>query len=382
MKIRNYDFYFVLGPFPIKYPSGGIKIIYALARQLRRRNYQVAIHFLTDHFRAARKAFPDKIVREWPLHAELTKNILNNKLSFNFIVPIIRKAIGVDFKDDFEGIDLFFARSLPKNVLSTRYFATDYATAFFVEMRTPHAWKYFISLHDESDQAYLSNLSWLAAESYKLPLKLMVINSDMRSRYIQNSPLLFHVGIADFFRNGCVEELKRKRTSVLMPLRTGKMKGAIYGIEAAKLIHKNLSEVEIVAFGNYPKESVPDFIQYYYMPNDATILDLYRKATIFILPSLFEGFSLPPLEAMANGCAGVSSDCVGIREYMVDGVNGVLVPKGDPKSLYEGVSRLLKDETMLRTLMNNGRKTAEKYSYENMTEEFLSVIEKYEKTVI
>lgn len=382
MKNKGYDFYFFLGPIPIKYPSGGIKIIYALAKQLRKRDYQVAIHFLTDHFRAARKAFPDKIVREWPLAPEFVKNILNNKLSVNFIVPIIRKVIGVDFRDDFEGVDLFFTRSLPKNVFSKRYFATDYATAFFVEMKTPHARKYFISLHDESDQSYLSNLSWLAVESYKLPLKLMVINSDMASRNIQDSPLIFHVGIDDFFRDSCFEELECKRASVLMPLRTGKMKGALYGIEAARLINNNLSEVEIVAFGDYPKESVPDFIQYYYMPKDATVLDLYRKATIFILPSLLEGASLPSLEAMASGCAVVSFDLAGIRDYLTNGVNAVLVPRRDPKSLYESVSRLLNDETMLRTLIKNGRKTAEKYSYENMIEEFLSVIEKYEKTII
>jgi glycosyltransferase involved in cell wall biosynthesis len=64
------------------------------------------------------------------------------------------------------------------------------------------------------------------------------------------------------------------------------------------------------------------------MPGPAgNIVDWYRRATIFALPSRFEGFPNVLLEAMASGCACVASDChTGPAELIKTGVDGVLLP--------------------------------------------------------
>ena len=379
--MKKYDFYFVLPFISISYPTGGIKIIYELARRLRDRNYNVAIQFLTDPYRVPREFFKGKKINEFETKVYVAKNLLNNKFSFKFVVPALRRILGDEFNDNFTGIDVYFSRGFPKNIVSIRYIATGYADAFFVDKCVKDGRKYFLSLHDETNLNYLNNLSWLAEEAYKLPMKLIVINEDMLQRYCEKEPLIFHVGIDISFFKDREYISKSKNNIVLLQIRAGKMKGASYGIEAAKLIHENFGDVKILAFGNYPEDEVPEFIEYYFKPNDELLRRLFHRATIFVLPSLLEGMSLPILEAMACGCAVVSSDCIGIHVYMKNGVNGVIVPPADAHELFKAVKSLIQNPALVVRLRQNGEKTALRYSYENMTDEFVNCIEKFERTI-
>ena len=371
----EYDFYFVMAPISVAYPSGGIKIIYKLAKKLADRNYKVAIHFLTDPFRIPRTLFPDrKKIRNMGLLPYALKNSLNNNVSFRYIIPIARKLLGVEYSDDFANVDILFSKHTLDGLSSKRYIATDYVTAYFVAYEITTGSKYFISQHDEADPVYLGNLSWLAEESYKLPLKLVSINDDMLEKYAEKKPVLFHVGIDDYFFNSYSLIEKHGVISVLIPLRIGEMKGAVYGIDAAKLINQNIQGVKISAFGNYPKGEVPTFIDYHYLPPNDEVLELYRKATIFILPSILEGTSLPTLEAMASGCAVVSADCVGTRVYLKDEFNSIIVPVRDSNALFNAVQRLVADKDLMEKLQTNGIKVASQFTYDNMVREFLLAV--------
>ncbi len=272
------------------------------------------------------------------------------------------------------GLPALFKDGSINGLESIRFIAIDYVAAFYAANNSHfNGENFFISQHDESDPLYLGKLSWLAEEAYKLPLKLIVINDDMKSKFKDREPLIFHVGIADRFRDS--NRSIRKKFSVLMPLRTGEMKGAKYGIECAEKIHKSYLDIEIMAFGNYPKDSVPEFIEYHYLPNDNDILSLYRRSSVFVLPSLLEGMSLPPLEAMASGCAVVSSDCIGVRVYLINEHNGLLVPRADSEALFNAVRRLYENPDLMNKIIENGLTTANIYSYDNMVNGFISCVE-------
>lgn len=73
---------------------------------------------------------------------------------------------------------------------------------------------------------------------------------------------------------------------------------------------------------------------------------VYNKYSIFVLPSKYEGNPKALLEAMSCGCAVIGTDVQGIRNIIVDGVNGLLVPE-DSKSLKAAIIRL-RDEPLLR----------------------------------
>ena len=373
---KEYDFCFIMSPISLKYPTGGIKIIYRLAKKLAQKRYKVAILFLTDPFRIARTLFPGKKnIRNTDIVPYLIKNLLNNRFSFKYLVPVVRKLLGVNYTDDFSDIDIFFSGHISNGLTSKTYYATDYVTAFHVAYEIKSGKSYFVSLHDEADPVYLGHLSWLAKEAYRLPLKLVVINDAMMRLYAEKKPVLFHVGIEDYFFNFSLRKENQSGTRILIPLREGEMKGAVYGIEAAKLINENMGNVTISAYGNYRRDKVPLYIDYHYLPSNSDVLELYRKSTIFVLPSILEGMSLPPLEAMASGCVVVSADCVGVRVYLKDEFNSIIVPVGDSTALFTAVQRILTDKDLMEKLRKNGIKTASEFTYDNMVDEFLVAIQ-------
>ena len=93
---------------------------------------------------------------------------------------------------------------------------------------------------------------------------------------------------------------------------------------------------------------------------------VYRAASIFVYPSVYEGFGLPVLEAMARGLAVVTSDSSSLRE-IGEGV-ALLVDPMDPMELGKAMRRLLLDDDMRRELQQKGRERAEEYPWERTVE--------------
>ena len=74
---------------------------------------------------------------------------------------------------------------------------------------------------------------------------------------------------------------------------------------------------------------------------DATLAALYRLASVFVFPSLYEGFGLPPLEAMAAGVPVVASRVGGLPELVSHGVSGFLEAPNDLDAFVHASLRVL-----------------------------------------
>jgi glycosyltransferase involved in cell wall biosynthesis len=95
---------------------------------------------------------------------------------------------------------------------------------------------------------------------------------------------------------------------------------------------------------------------------DETLAILYRLAAVFVFPSLYEGFGLPPLEAMASGTPVVTSNVSSLPE--VAGGAAVLVDPYDVVSIVEGIERVLTDSTLAAELRSRGIARAGEFSWE------------------
>ena len=89
---------------------------------------------------------------------------------------------------------------------------------------------------------------------------------------------------------------------------------------------------------------------------------LYQNAEVFVFPSVYEGFGIPPLEAMHWACPVVAADAESLPEVVGDAA--VLVNPLDEESIAEGIRKLLTDTEYADILREKGRQQETKYSWD------------------
>ncbi len=104
-----------------------------------------------------------------------------------------------------------------------------------------------------------------------------------------------------------------------------------------------------------------------------TMPALYRLAEALLLPSLFESCGLPVLEAMAAGCAVVTSNRYGTKE-LAEGA-AVLVDPESVEDIAGGIGRVLDDTALRAWLAEEGRKRVARFSWQRCARETLAVLE-------
>jgi len=107
---------------------------------------------------------------------------------------------------------------------------------------------------------------------------------------------------------------------------------------------------------------------------DSDLFTLYRESKVFFFPSLYEGFGLTPLEAMAAGMAVVSSNTSAMPEVLGDGA--ILVAPDDSSSMVEEITSLLRDPARARELGSRGQIQARKFTWERTGEKTLSAYQR------
>lgn len=101
--------------------------------------------------------------------------------------------------------------------------------------------------------------------------------------------------------------------------------------------------------------------------SDAELAFLYERATFFFFPSLYEGFGIPPLEAMQQGCPVLASNRSSIPEVV--GEAGVLFDPDDSASLEQGLAEIFLPSTRKR-LIAQGRQRAKSFSWNSASDQY------------
>ena len=107
--------------------------------------------------------------------------------------------------------------------------------------------------------------------------------------------------------------------------------------------------------------------------NEEELPIFYTSADVFVFPSLYEGFGLPVLEAMACGCPVVTSKTGCSPE--VTGDAAILVDPYNSESISDAVKAILKDSNLGERLIEKGFRRAKEFSWEKCAKDTLQLFE-------
>lgn len=101
--------------------------------------------------------------------------------------------------------------------------------------------------------------------------------------------------------------------------------------------------------------------------SDEDLASLYQRAEALLFPSLYEGFGLPPIEAMRQGCPVICSNGGSLPEVVGDA--GLVLPLEDPSQWADAIETLLGDPDRRAKLLNAGHARASRFSWRKCAEE-------------
>jgi glycosyltransferase involved in cell wall biosynthesis len=108
--------------------------------------------------------------------------------------------------------------------------------------------------------------------------------------------------------------------------------------------------------------------------DDADLPALYRSATVFVYPALYEGFGLPPLEAMACGVPVIASSASSLPEVV--GEAGLLVDPVDVGAISAALNRVLGDESLRASMRQAGIAQARGFTWARAAQQTWDLYEK------
>ena len=161
-------------------------------------------------------------------------------------------------------------------------------------------------------------------------------------------------------------------------------KGYNYLIDAWREVHKSYPEwiINIFGSGEYEekvRKQINDYgLRDVVIMNNPTdnIMEEYLKSSIYVMSSVFEGFAMVLLEAMACGLPCVSFDCpYGPRNVITDGEDGFLVDYLNSKALADSICKLIENEALRKQMGKNGRNNVLRYSRESIMPQWISLFE-------
>jgi glycosyltransferase involved in cell wall biosynthesis/2-polyprenyl-3-methyl-5-hydroxy-6-metoxy-1,4-benzoquinol methylase len=143
-------------------------------------------------------------------------------------------------------------------------------------------------------------------------------------------------------------------------------KGQIHLIEAFDLVHKHNPKCRLLIVGSGAldadlKERVENLRlkeSVIFLKDRSDVPEIMCACDIFAFPSLYEGFGIALVEAMACGLAVVASDLEVFRDILTPGSDAILTEKANPQELAKNISKLVDDEKLRKYLGRNAREKA------------------------
>lgn len=152
-------------------------------------------------------------------------------------------------------------------------------------------------------------------------------------------------------------------------------------LKAFRLVRKEIKDAELTIIGpqlESPPEGVRcvGFVSKLSNEGLDKLLSEYQRASVFVLPSLYEPFGIAFVEAMAHRLPCIGTNICAMPEIIQHGKTGYVVPPRDPESLAHSILMLLKDPGRCRDYGDEGyRHYAQNYTWQAVTARMCEIIE-------
>jgi len=184
-----------------------------------------------------------------------------------------------------------------------------------------------------------------------------------------------------------VERNENKELTFLFAARLLKSKGLNEFLEAGKILMAKYPKTKFVVAGKLDFENPTTISEKTYESLNKSGIEflgkvppekmnnLYKKATIFVLPSYREGLPQAALEAASTGMPLILTDVPGCRECLTDNVNGYLIRKKDSNDLISKMEAFILNPKIIRPMSMSSRKIIEKkFLVNRIAQEYLKII--------
>lgn len=346
----------VLPPYSSK-PVGGYRVAYEYANALANRGHEVSI---VHPFYISEGVFPKTFLGKLK---KITKFLVHK-------LPFVNREQKVTWQQIEPKVKVLFIPSLNEKyipnsdvVIATAWYTANYVNDYSISKGR----KYYLIQHYETWNGSIEkvNATWLYSMK-KIVIAKWLLEVGMK---LGATDMLHIPNAIDHRKFRLIKSITERRKRVAMLYHTEAWKGAADGIEALKIVKKDFPELEVVFFGvSQRNENIPEWIEYVQNPSQEKLVnDIYNNSAIYLCPSWLEGWGLPSIEAMACGCALISTDNGGVKDYGVDGETALISPPKDPVRLAENLLKVLKDDNLRIKLAEKGRQAILQFNYETST---------------
>ena len=146
---------------------------------------------------------------------------------------------------------------------------------------------------------------------------------------------------------------ERYKYSIMMLYHNNPRKGCVYGLEVLKRLKEKYPEMKVLLFGSPKNKKLPKWIKYKRNLTELEVAKYMNQNSVYLCTSLQEGYGLPGIEAMACGCALVTTECNGNLEYANE-TNSLISKPKDTDSLYNNICVLFENDNKRIKLAKKG----------------------------